>query len=52
MTNRGPWPKHEDKGGHTFITIKGIRWKIEGTGHSFTQCQKAIKAGKATEVSE
>ena len=48
MTNRGPWPKHEDKGGYTTVTVKGVRYRVADTDHTYAALLKIIKSGDAT----
>ena len=45
--NRGPWPKYKDNGGHTIVTIAGVRWKVAGTDHLYSALVKAVKNGEA-----
>ncbi len=49
MSN-GPWPASSDKGGVTFITVAGVRYRVEGTGHSYNQLTRSIKNGLAAIV--
>ncbi len=51
MSN-GPWPAPKDKGGVTFVTVAGIRYRVEGTGHSYNQLTRSIKDGLAAIVSD
>ena len=50
MSN-GPWPAPTDKGGHTFVTVAGVSYRVEGTGHSHSQLIRSIKSGLAAIVS-
>ena len=50
MSN-GPWPASSDKGGVTFVTVGGVRYRVEGTGHSYNQLTRSIKNGLAAIVS-
>ena len=45
-----PWPAPKDKGGVTFITINGVRYRVEGTGHSWSQLTRSVKNGLAVIV--
>ena len=38
------------KRGHTFVTVKGVRWRVKGTGHSLASLVRKVKAGDATEA--
>lgn len=38
------------KEGHTFVTVKGIRWRVKGTGHAWSTLLRKVKAGEATEA--
>ena len=49
MSN-GPWPAPGDKGGVTFITVAGVRYRVEGTGHSYSQLTRSIRDGLAAIV--
>ena len=49
MSN-GPWPAPKDKGGHTFVTVAGVRYRVEGTGHSHSQLIRSIRNGLAAIV--
>ena len=40
------------KRGHTFVTVKGVRWRVNGTGHSLLSLVRKVKAGEATEAPE
>ena len=46
------WPKHKDRGGVTYITVKDVRYKVTGTGHKYTALLRMIKANKAEAVTE
>ncbi len=39
-----------NKKGHTFVTVKGVRWRVEGTGLSLLSLVRKVKAGAATEA--
>ena len=39
------WPLPKDRGGVTFITIKGVRHRVEGTGRSLPALLKLVKTG-------
>ncbi len=41
------WPKPKDRGGTTFITVAGVRYQIDGTGHSANALMKKVKDGTA-----
>ena len=47
-----PWPMLEKKKGHSFVTIEGVRYRMEGTGHSYETMKRKIKNGEATEISK
>ena len=49
MSN-GPWPASSDKGGVTFVTVAGVRYRVEGTGHSYNQLTRSIRNGLAAIV--
>ena len=49
MSN-GPWPDPENKRGHTVFTVKGVRYRLEGTGHSYGHLMRSIKNGLAAIV--
>lgn len=51
MSN-GPWPASKDKGGYTLVTVAGIEYKVQGTGHSYNQLVRSVRNGLATIVSE
>ena len=51
MSN-GPWPASSDKGGVTFVTVDGVRYRVEGTGHSYSQLTRSIKNGLAAIVND
>ncbi len=43
----GPWAKPKDRSGTSFITVEGVRYQIEGTGHSVNALMKKVKDGTA-----
>lgn len=45
-----PWPKPKDRGGVSFVTVKGVRYQVAGTGHSWNVLMKKVKDGEATVV--
>ncbi len=47
----GPWPAPKDRGGHTIITVGGVRYRVEGTGHSYLQLTRSVRNGLAAIVS-
>ena len=49
MSN-GPWPASSDKGGVTFITVAGVRYRVEGTGHSWIYLTRSLMNGLAVIV--
>ncbi len=51
MSN-GPWPAPRDKGGVTFVTVAGVRYQVEGSGHSYNQLTRAIRDGLAAIVGD
>ena len=51
MSN-GPWPAPKDKGGHTVYTVKGVRYRLEGTGHSYGHLIRSIRNGLAAIVND
>ncbi len=51
MSN-GPWPTPKDKSGHTMFTIKGVRYRLEGTGHSYGHLMASIRNDLAVIVNE
>ncbi len=50
MSN-GPWPDPKNKRGHTMFEVAGVRYRVEGTGHSYDQLTRSIKNGLAAIVS-
>ena len=44
------WGKPKNRGVHTFITVAGVRYRVEGTGHSYNQLTRSIKSGLAAIV--
>ncbi len=49
MSN-GSWPAPKNRGGVTFITVAGVRYRVEGTGHSYNQLIRSIRNGLAAIV--
>ena len=41
------WPKPKDRGGTTFVTVQGVRYQIDGTGHPWSVLMKKVKDGEA-----
>ncbi len=41
------WPRAKDRSGHTFITVKGVRYRVDGTGHSLAALLKLVRGGTA-----
>ena len=46
------WPRVKDRSGHTFITVKGVRYRVDGTGHSHPALLKMVKDGTAVAQEE
>jgi len=46
------WPLPKDRGGVTFITIKGVRHRVEGTGRSLPALLRMVKAGESDVTSD
>ncbi len=44
------WPAPKNRGGVTFITVAGVRYRVEGTGHSYNQLTRSVKNGLAAIV--
>ncbi len=42
-----PWLAPRDKGGVSFVTVAGVRYRLEGTGHSYAKLTRSIKDGSA-----
>ena len=51
MSN-GPWPAPSDKGGSTFVTVAGVRYRVEGTGYPYSQLTRSIRDGLAAIVGD
>ena len=49
MSN-GPWPAPKDRGGYTIISVAGVLYRVEGTGHSYNQLTRSIRNGLAVIV--
>ncbi len=49
---RGPWPQHKDTQGYSHIEVKGIRYRIKGTGRSYAQLLKIVKNGEAERLDD
>ncbi len=49
MSN-GPWPAPKDKSGVTFVTVAGVRYRMEGTGHLYNHLVRSIRNGLAVIV--
>ncbi|KKL93382.1 hypothetical protein LCGC14_1875230 [marine sediment metagenome] len=44
---RSVWPRAKDRSGHTFVTVKGVRYRVDGTGHSLAVLLKMVRNGSA-----
>ena len=51
MSN-GPWPAPKNRGGYTIISVAGVLYRVEGTGHSHSQLIRSIKNGLAAIVND
>ena len=50
---RSVWPREKDRSGHTFVTVKGVRYRIDGTGHTLAVLLRLVRSGTAvTQESE
>ena len=38
---------NRDESGTTFVTVAGVRYQVEGTGHSYKKLAKMVEAGEA-----
>ncbi len=45
-----PWPAPKDKGGSSFVTVAGVRYRVEGTGYSFIKLARMVKDGSAVAI--
>ena len=36
-----------DRSGTTYVTIDGVRYQVEGTGHSYKKLARMVAAGEA-----
>ena len=41
------WPAAKDRGGVSFVTVAGVRYRAEGTGHSYSKLARMVKDGLA-----
>ena len=46
------WPRVKDRSGHTFVTVKGVRYRVDGTGHSWAALLRLVKGGTAVAQEE
>ena len=44
------WPAPRDKGGVSFVTVAGIRYRAEGTGYSYRKLVRLVRDGSAVAV--
>ena len=44
------WPAPKNRGGHTLVTVAGVVYRVEGTGHSYNQLIRSIRNGLAVIV--
>ncbi len=47
-----PWPAPRDKGGVSFVTVAGVRYRAEGTGYSYSKLVRLVKDGTAVAVGD
>ena len=43
---------NRDESGTTFVTVAGVRYQVEGTGHSHNQLIKMVNDGDAVVAGE
>ncbi len=41
------WPASKDRGGVSYVTVAGVRYRAEGTGHSYSKLARMVKDGTA-----
>lgn len=41
------WARPKDRGGYTLITMAGVRYRAEGTGHSLAVLLRMVREGSA-----
>ena len=46
------WPAPKNRGGVSFVTVAGVRYRVKGTGHSYSQLVRLAKNGLAAIVSD
>lgn len=46
------WPAPKDKGGTSFVTVAGVRYQVEGTGHPYSKLVQWVKNGLTTIVND
>ncbi len=45
-----PYPASKDRGGVSFVTVAGVRYRVEGTGYSYSKLIRMVKDGSAVAV--
>ncbi len=45
-----PWSAPRDKGGVSFVTVAGVRYRAEGTGYSYNKLVRLVRDGSAVAV--
>ncbi len=46
------WPAHKNRGGVSFVTVAGVRYRAEGTGYSYIKLVRLVKDGSAVAVGD
>ena len=44
------WPAHKNRGGVSFVTVAGVRYRVEGTGYSYSKLVRLVRDGSAVAV--
>ena len=44
------WAKPKDRGGVSFVTVAGVRYRVEGTGYSYIKLIRLVRDGTAVAV--